>query len=353
MIPDQRLLGNGLHLSVNVQSELDLSAVKRLAGAAAESQGFDQSNRDRVRLVASEMASNLVRHSTQGRIFVRVFACGDLGGVELVSSDHGPGVPVTDTRGASHDGTVHANPEDLRAIVAASDLFDVYGAPGRGTVVVSRLWGAKPAVAGEGRFLVGSMMEPIVGEEVSGDAWAVEQSDSRVVALVVDGLGHGVDAAAASAAAVKAFRLWHEEPVEDIVGHIHRALYGTRGAAVAVAEIDPGAGRARFCGIGNIAVRLITDADTKLISQFGIAGYQAPKIRAYDQAWEDGALLVMHSDGLSPGWDLRGYSGLLSHHPQLAAAMVMRDAARANDDALVLALRQAPETIGVTTVQTR
>lgn len=338
MIPDQRLLGNGLHLSVNVQSELDLSAVKRLAGAAAESQGFDQSNRDRVRLVASEMASNLVRHSTQGRIFVRVVACGDLGGVELVSS---------------HDGTVHANPEDLRAIVAVSDLFDVYGAPGRGTVVVSRLWGAKPAVAGEGRFLVGSMMEPIVGEEVSGDAWAVEQSDSRVVALVVDGLGHGVDAAAASAAAVKAFRLWHEEPVEEIVGHIHRALYGTRGAAVAVAEIDPGAGRARFCGIGNIAVRLITDADTKLISQFGIAGYQAPKIRAYDQAWEDGALLVMHSDGLSPGWDLRGYSGLLSHHPQLAAAMVMRDAARANDDALVLALRQAPETIGVTTVQTR
>jgi anti-sigma regulatory factor (Ser/Thr protein kinase) len=168
----------------------------------------------------------------------------------------------------------------------------------------------------------------------------VAQSGTRVVALVADGLGHGVEAAAASAAAVTAFRQRCQAPVEDIVAHIHGALLGTRGAALAVAEIDPGMGRVRFCGIGNIAARLlVADADKSLISQFGIAGYHSPKIRAYDQGWHEGALLVMHSDGLASSWDLRGYLGLLGHHPQLAAATVMRDAARANDDALVLALR--------------
>ena len=351
MIIDRRLLGDGLPQSVSVQSDHDLGDVARLAGVAAETQGFDQTDGERVRLVASGMATNLVRHTTSGRVFVRVVECGDLGGVELVATDHGPGMPVDDARGASDRRGVHANTQGLGAIAGVCDLFDVYGAPGRGTVMMARLFGGTPAVSCEGPFLVGSMREPIAGEDTCGDAWAVEQSGSRVVALVADGLGHGVDAAAASGAAVTAFRQRSQAPVEDIVGHIHRALFGTRGAALAVAEIDSGRRRVRFCGIGNIAARLlVAGADTSLISQFGIAGYQSPKIRAYDQGWEEGALLVMHSDGLSSGWDLRGYMGLLGHHPQLAAATVMRDAVRANDDAVVLALRDAHEATGTAMV---
>jgi anti-sigma regulatory factor (Ser/Thr protein kinase)/serine/threonine protein phosphatase PrpC len=341
---DRRLVSDGLPLSVSVRTGHDLGAVTRLAGVAAETQGFDQTDVERVRVVAAGMATNLAAHTTSGRVFVRVVQCGDLGGVELVATDHGPGMPVADAPGGSDGGSVHTNAQGLGAIASVCDLFDVYGAPGRGTVMMARLFGGTPAVSCESPFLVGSMREPIAGEEVCGDGWAVEQSGSRLVALVADGLGHGVDAAAASTAAVTAFRQRYRAPVEDIVAHIHGALRSSRGAALAVAEIDSEVGRLRFCGIGNIAARLlVASADNSLISQFGIAGYQSPKIRAYDHRWEEGAVLVMHSDGLSSSWDLRGYGGLLGHHPQLAAATVMRDAVRANDDAMVLALRDAHE----------
>lgn len=354
MITGQRLLGSGMPVAVSVEQEQNLRDVSRLAAAAAAAQGFDQTHQGQVRLVATEMATNVMREAGSGRIFVRLVECGNQGGVELVATDHGPGTPATQTRGASDGRTVLTDVESLGAMARVCDLFDVYRAPGRGTVMMARLWGARPAVVPEGQFLVGSMMEPIAGEEVCGDAWAVEQSAGRVVALVADGLGHGVDAAAASAAAVNAFRQRYREPVTDIAGHIRRALRGTRGAAIAVAEIDSDVGRLRFCGIGNIAARLLVGgAERNLISQFGIAGYQAPKIRAYDEAWEDGALLVMHSDGLSSSWDLRGYPGLVGHHPQLVAATVMRDAPRATDDALVLALRRADKATATTTVEAR
>lgn len=347
--------GLGLPVGISAESDLDLPAVGRLARAAAEAQGFDHTRGERVTWVASEMASNLVRHTRSGRISFRLLDSGDRRGVELVATDGGQGMPVTGVGGAGRGPILETTAERLGAIARASDLFDLFSAPGRGTVMMSRLWDGPLADPGEGRFLVGSMREPYPGEDACGDAWAVEQTASRVVALVADGLGHGVNAAEASGMAVEAFRQRHHEPVEVIVGHLHRALHGTRGAAIAVAEVDPGndqGGLLRFCGIGNIAARiLLAGQERYLISQFGIAGYQRPVIRAFEEPWPDGAMLVMHSDGLSPAWDLTTYSGILSHHPQLAAATVLRDAPRAHDDAVVLALCDGERAAVATTLE--
>ncbi len=353
MITGQHLLGTGLPVGLTVESVHDVRRASSLAAAAAQAQGFDQVHQERAARVATEIATNLVRQSPSGRICVALLESGDLGGVEILALDPGPGMAVADTRVAAPNPSGYP-PAGVGTVAHLSDLFDSYSAPGRGTLMMSRLWGGELSVPSQGGFLVGSMIDPIAGEEVSGDAWAAEQLGNRVVALVSDGLGHGVDAAAASAAAVEVFRERHKEPVEEITGHIHNALRGTRGAAIAVAEIDPDIGRIRFCGIGNISARvLVGGTDRNLISHFGIAGYQARQIRAYEEAWEVGALLVMHSDGLSPSWDLRTYPGLLGHHPQLAAATVMRDTPRATDDALVLTLRVAVRSDAATTFEGR
>jgi anti-sigma regulatory factor (Ser/Thr protein kinase) len=338
VITSQHLLGTGLPVGVAVQSDQCLREVRGLVAAAADTQSFDQLDQDRVACAAGEMASCLLRHSTSGRIFVRLVARGDHCGVELLATDLCPGSDELGGRQA------------IQEIASVSDVFDHFSVPGRGTVMMSRLWGGGLVAATNPRFQIGSMIEPINGEEVSGDAWATEQSGTRLVALVVDGLGHGAAAALAAAAAVKTFRESHEEPVEAIAGQIHSALRGTRGAAIAVAEISPDAGQIRFCGIGNISARLlVSDRHKNLISQYGIAGYQARRIRAYEDQWADGATLVMHSDGLSPAWDFDDYPAILSHHPQLAASTVMRDAPRATDDALVLALRDGDATVAVAT----
>jgi len=342
----QHLLGTGQPIGVGVEAKPDLARARSLAEAAAVAQGFDHSQSQRVALVVSEIASNLLQHSRSGHIFVRLLESGDRRGVELVATDQGPGMGmgVGQASGAASHPTDSLPPARFAAIARASDLFDLYCAPGLGTVMMSRLWGGSPTVAGDRGFRIGSMIDPFPGEVISGDAWAVEQSGTRIVAMVADGLGHGVHAAAASAAAVETLRERHLEPVEDIAAHIHRALRGTRGAAIAVAEIDSAAGRIRFCGIGNIVARLlVAGAERNLISHFGIAGYQARRIRAFEGVWGDDAILVMHSDGLLPTWDLSVYRGILRHHPQLTAATVMRDAPRVVDDALVLTLQDGNE----------
>jgi len=345
MITGRRLNGSCPPVGLEVESEAAMGLVRNLAAAAAHAQGFDRMHAKRVALVATAMATNLLKRTRSGRMLVQLMESGDLRGVELVATS-GPGMDETDHWKANGGSTGDEGDAGLAAIAHHSDLFDVYSVVGRGTVMMARLWGSEPATAADTRFRVGSMTEAIAGEVVSGDAWAVEQQGARVVALVADGLGHGPEAAAASAGAVRAFRQHHLRSVEDIASHIHGALHATRGAAIAVAEVDSDFGRVRFCGIGNIAARLIVaGGDHQLVSLYGIAGYQTATIRAFEGTWENGALLVIHTDGLSPKWDLGDYPDLHRHHPQLAAATVMRDAPRAADDALVLALSNADEVV--------
>jgi len=317
-----------------------VGTVRRLASAAARSQGLGAVQEGRVCLAATEIATNAMKYARSGRVLVRLVEDDTRHGVELLAIDSGPG--MTDARARMVDGysTGGSLGGGLGAISRAADLFDIYSAAGRGTVLVARFWDAPAPPVTEGGFLVGAVAEAIGGESVSGDAWVAYQRGSRAVALVVDGLGHGPDAARASETAVRTFRQHHREPVEQIMAQIHDELRATRGAAVAMAEIDRDRGRLRFCGIGNVcSLILAAGKPIHLMSQYGIAGHQAPRITAFEAAWTEGASMVMHSDGLSERWDLGGYPDLRRHHPLLTAATISRDASRRPDDATVLVLR--------------
>lgn len=328
MIANQHVLDHWPLRRMPVEFNDDIDRVQRLAAGAAARQGFATTGAELVERVAADMATHLVERGGAGQMLVRSAEWAERRGVELLSTD-------------SADAYSEA---DIREIALAADLFEAYTAPGKGTAMMARFWDGPQTRAADRRYLVGSTVEPIDGEVVSGDAWGVEQHGDRVVALVADGLGHGEQAAVASAAAVSAFRVHHHEPVESIAAHVHRALRLSRGAAIALAEIDLETYRLRFCGIGNITARVLTaESVYELVSLYGIAGYQNPRIQVFTRAWPKGAMLVMHTDGLSSKWDGATYPQLHLQHPQLVASTVMRDAVRARDDALVLAVRSTGE----------
>ena len=323
MTAGQRVLAGWPVAAVPVQYDSDVGRVQRLAASAAAHQGLAPPVAQRLSRTAATMASSLATHSRAGQMLVRLTEEGEQRGVELLGMD---------TAGN------HVEAE-LKPAATASDVFEIYTVAGKGTVMLAQLWNGDPSDVGAGH-LVGSMVEPIPGETVTGDAWAIEQHGARVIVLVADGLGHGEQAAVASEAAVAAFRQHVREPVEDIASSMHAALRRTRGAAIALADVDLDAGRLRFCGIGNITARLLSAGGVhELVSLYGIAGYQTRRIQSFVSTWPDDAMLVMHSDGLSSKWDVATYPDLRRQHPQLVAATVMRDATRASDDALVLALR--------------
>jgi hypothetical protein len=121
---------------------------------------------------------------------------------------------------------------------------------------------------------------------------------------------------------------------------MHDGLRATRGAAVAVAEVDLAGALVSYAGVGNIAATIVSHHATfSLVSMNGTVGAQFRGGRQFTYDWPAGAALVMSSDGLKSHWDLSRYAGLLERHPSLIAGALYRDYLRGRDDCTVVVLR--------------
>ncbi|WP_455433262.1 SpoIIE family protein phosphatase [Streptomyces paradoxus] len=166
--------------------------------------------------------------------------------------------------------------------------------------------------------------------------------------MLADGLGHGPEAARASSAAVTALHRWaHLSPAESL-RRLHDALRGTRGAAVAVAQLDLSVRRLRFAGIGNVGARLRTGGTWRaLLSRPGIVGVHRPgTLREEEADWTDDPLLILHTDGLPSRWTPPSDPGLPRADPAVTAAVTIRDASSparpVRDDTAVAVLTSTP-----------
>ena len=159
--------------------------------------GFDETDAARVALVATELATNVLKHARTGEIHLAVVPGVGARGVELIAVDRGPGFNLADCLpdGFSTGGT---RGEGLGAVKRAADLLDMY-ADHRGSVLLARLY---PKGFSRADIRFGASHHPLHTETVSGDGWAMSLSDEVISAMVVDGLGHGPLAHAAAQAEV-------------------------------------------------------------------------------------------------------------------------------------------------------
>jgi hypothetical protein len=190
---------------------------------------------------------------------------------------------------------------------------------------------------------VGGLRVPHPKEEICGDDFAfMRLGDGRCLVLLVDGLGHGIGAAEAAEAATRLFRSRPGKDPEAILAMLHDGLRGTRGAAAAIAEIDPQRRVVRFAGVGNISATVHGDGVPRsMVSHHGTLGHRAPRFHEFTYPSPERAVVVMHSDGMSARWNLGAYPGLAARHPMLIAGVLYRDFRRPNDDAAVVVLREA------------
>jgi anti-sigma regulatory factor (Ser/Thr protein kinase) len=300
---------------------------------------LDEGQRGAVAIVTSEIATNLHKHAQAGEVLISRTSHHHAPGVEILSIDRGPG--IADLAKVFADGYSSSSTAGtgLGAIRRLAHEFDIYSQAGKGTVLVARLW--REAVrARENGVSIAAVLAAKKGEGVCGDAWAIRRNGSLVAIMAADGLGHGPFAAQASEAAVSAFERSDSLVPGVVLDNVHRSLRGTRGAAVAIAVMDANSRRIRYAGLGNISgVVLDGEREQHMVSHNGTAGHEAPNLREFEYALPERGMLIMHSDGLTTGWNLKPYPGLIQHDPALFAAVLYRDANRQRDDVCVVAAR--------------
>jgi anti-sigma regulatory factor (Ser/Thr protein kinase) len=324
---------------IQVADPSQVAEARRAATRLAAELGFGEEAAGRIAIIASELATNVLKHAGEGEIAVRRFADAEGEGVELLAIDRGPG--MADVARCLADGytTAGTRGNGLGAVRRLSQSFAAFSQPGQGSVVMARCTrAASPPGAATG--VVGAVVAVCPGETESGDDWYVRPGRDGLRVLVADGSGHGPLAAQAASRAVAVLRDEPERPLEAVADRIHRALAPTRGAAIAIAEVDRAAGVLRFLGVGNIGATLYDrNGAKKLVSMNGTAGHLAPRIRSFTYPFSGALTLALHSDGIGSRWDLASYPGLVSAHPALAAGILYRDHRRGRDDATAVVVR--------------
>jgi|ERR1700733_3427078 len=178
------------------------------------------------------------------------------------------------------------------------------------------------------------------GESVSGDRhWAGPVANGMIFA-VIDGLGHGAAAAAASKIAVAMLEQFAGEPLIELLHRCHESLRATRGVAMSLAQLNTEHSVLTWIGVGNVEGALLhREAKLpcdKLMLRNGVVGSHLPTLREQELPIRPGDILTMVTDGVTTEHPMRV---AMDAKIETVAEGILASARKGNDDALVLAAR--------------
>jgi anti-sigma regulatory factor (Ser/Thr protein kinase) len=332
---------------VSVGEPTDVGECRRTARRLAEGYKFDDDDVGKACIVATELATNVLRHGGGGEVLVQILDDGVTAELEILAIDRGPG--MRDVAQCMRDGysTAGTMGTGLGAVSRLSDTFDVFSAPARGTVVMSRITrkeGRSASIAaanGSGQPLeFGAVCIAVAGEFECGDTWRIADGGERCAVLVADGLGHGPLAATAAQAAALSFSARPFDAPGEVLTAMQGSLSGGRGAVAACAQLKVAEARVEYAGIGNIHGALVSRERSRgMVSHNGTLGVAGARPRQFSYEWPAGEIVVMHSDGVSSRWNFNDVPGLHAQHSAVVAAVLYRDLGRKRDDATVVVVR--------------
>lgn len=340
-----------------IKEDAQVGAARRGVRRFASRLGFSDDRLAEIDIVVQEIGTNAVRYASGGGCLHWTEVLGTEPGLELFYFDKGPG--VYDLQSALRDGVSSGGSlgTGFGAMRRLLDEFDAYstvkGTTRRltsvrrttyGTALLGRKWvAADPEARERARRMtrrVGAWSRPRPGEDMNGDAYFLAEHNGETLLAVVDGLGHGRGASEAARAALDTLERWRGEPLEELVYGVHDALRATRGAVMGAVVLNRARGSFDYAGVGNVEVRVLgAEEPARPIPTNGTLGARLSQVRVWPHRWVEGTTLVLATDGISATWDAASYPGLVTRSPQLLAGVLLRDFARASDDATVLVYR--------------
>ena len=173
-----------------------------------------------------------------------------------------------------------------------------------------------------------------------GDDGAVWQQDGRMVACLVDGLGHGPRAQEAARAALAYVADHLPVPLPELFKGCSAAIRDTRGVSMSVVVIDEASGRQSYAAIGSNRALVISGSSAlHLPNNHGVVGGAYQRLIVHAQPLGADTLLVLSSDGVREPISLDRYGTAERREMPQLAARLLRDWATGRDDAIVMVLR--------------
>src|SRR5262247_1899988 len=135
-------------------------------------------------LIATELATNLVKHARDGELLLRVLGDDGSEGLEFLAIDRGPG--IENLAECLRDGYSSAGSPGtgLGAIRRMADAHDIDSRVALGTVIMARILAARERQRSD--LEVGAICLPLPGETACGDAWALTRRAHGCRLIVAD-----------------------------------------------------------------------------------------------------------------------------------------------------------------------
>jgi phosphoserine phosphatase RsbX len=180
------------------------------------------------------------------------------------------------------------------------------------------------------------------GQVCSGDLAVVREFPGGTLVAVIDGLGHGPEAAAASEIAGAILNRAEQPALVPLVEECHRHLLKTRGVVMSLGYFDRHDETMTWLGVGNVdGVVLRRDAAgvscaEALIQKGGVIGYRLPFLRPALVPMKPGDVIVFCTDGINGDISKEARTGSPA---QRIAEQILAGLNKGSDDALVLAVK--------------
>lgn len=188
-----------------------------------------------------------------------------------------------------------------------------------------------------------AISEALAGEMECGDQYLVKELADSTLLAVVDGLGHGKEAANAAKTAIATMDAYADESIETLFNLCHKALGSTRGGAITIVKVFTTGHIIQYKSVGNvIGVHWFIDENSKLkkdsfFLEGGIVGYRLPdSVHVKELIWQSGDTLILATDGIKKQFELEHPTWI---SPDKIAQKIFSDYRNYNDDGLVLVAR--------------
>lgn len=192
--------------------------------------------------------------------------------------------------------------------------------------------------AGMVQYAIAALTLP--GEHESGDRHLVVPTAAGTLVAVVDGLGHGAEAAEAARIALATLERYAEEPTVALVQRCHERMRTTRGAVMSLASFRRRDHTMDWLSVGNVEGVLVRGNEpatrANLLMRGGVVGLCLPVLHSVVVPVFPGNILIFATDGVRSGFE-QGLS--LAHPLQKIADSICSRYSKGNDDALVLVAR--------------